>query len=168
MWDSAPRASCKYRLIAASKVLISVLYLRIRTISITMISCVKNGMILQIKDSLLAGANRPANRAVPLTEGARSALAISPHRANKSWSPIHRRTVPVLYRCGYFVPFWAISAFIESVSYTLHIPHSLCESWFESMPESHTFIFSYLQIFQALPVPMLYESLYWVEFFRRA
>jgi hypothetical protein len=29
-------------------------------------------------------------------------------------------TVPVLYRCGYFVSFWAILAFLESVSYTFH------------------------------------------------
>jgi hypothetical protein len=34
--------------------------------------------------------------------------------------PIHYRTVPMLYRCGYFVPFWAISAFLESANYTFH------------------------------------------------
>src|ERR1035437_3343071 len=33
---------------------------------------------------------------------------------------LRRRTVPVLYRCGYFVSFWTLSAFLESVSYTFH------------------------------------------------
>jgi hypothetical protein len=34
--------------------------------------------------------------------------------------PIHCRTVPMLYRRGYFVSISAISAFLESASYTFH------------------------------------------------
>ena len=34
--------------------------------------------------------------------------------------PIHCRTVPMLYRWGYFVSLSAISAFLESASYTFH------------------------------------------------
>src|ERR1017187_5761186 len=42
----------------------------------------------------------------------------TPQAARPARKP--RTTVPVLYRCGYFVSFWAISAFLESASYTLY------------------------------------------------
>src|ERR1035437_2958236 len=58
----------------------------------------------------LATYDAPFGR--PLQSGSPARLAREPHP-----------TVPVLYRCGYFVSFWASSAFLESVSYTFHIAY---------------------------------------------
>jgi hypothetical protein len=45
----------------------------------------------------------------------------------------------------------------------LHIPQGFRESWFESMPGSQPLFSTTYRIFQAIFVPILYESLIWLK-----